>query len=142
MRFVETVGRSRAAGWGMLLGGLAQLVPILSFSDWTEPLRVYRVGRYASLSIPIGWLLIALAMVVFGIWTIRNAPHRPRITTTPEQLRERIATKPVPFWVCLHCHSFMDVNLTGECLECHSRVDCLEVASEGDRRTALTALGR
>ena len=92
---------------------------------------------------PFGMLggLLIFSVGVVGYRRGAQRVHAPSGMSL-EALRSDVETRDLGFWVCTRCRVVMPRNLTGECLECGSGVDCLEVATDDDRRMALSAIPR
>lgn len=88
---------------------------------------------------PLGLLVFAAGLVGLRRGLAR-APPKPVMPL--HALRTLVEAEPLGFWVCIRCRVLMPRNPTGECLECGSGVDCLEVATEADRSIALAAIPR
>jgi hypothetical protein len=92
---------------------------------------------------PFG-ILGGLLVFAAGLVGYRRGVEKARV---PEgmplaALRTMVEAQALGFWVCTRCRVIMPRTLTGECLECGSGVDCLEVATETDRKVALAAIPR
>lgn len=92
----------------------------------------------------LGVGILGAVIVVMGIVGLRRGIERARKPPgmSLAALRSVVETQELGFWVCIRCRVLMPRNLSGDCLECGSKVDCLEVATDEDRRTALSAIPR
>lgn len=92
---------------------------------------------------PFG-ILGGLAILAAGVVGFRRGVEKARkaVGMPPGELRRLVESRELGFWVCTRCRVVMPRNLTGDCLECGSGVDCLQVASEDERRIALAAIPR
>jgi hypothetical protein len=108
--------------------------------DVDEIFTVSRDPRGHS-TMPVVLLLIGIILLLLGGWSIRAGRNKLVIHMRRVELRAELERRELPFWVCLRCHNFMPRCPINACIECDSTVDCLEVASERDRVSALTAMG-
>jgi hypothetical protein len=92
-------------------------------------------------TMPIWLVLVGVVLLLFGGWSLRAGRRRVVMHMRRVELRAELERRELPFWVCLRCHAFMPSCPIGACIECDSTVDCLEVGSERDRTSALTAMG-
>ena len=121
-------------GGAMTIGlGVALVVAGLVVWDFVE------YGHIPAMS--YGLWFFGVSLVGTGIMGIRWAKPKVEPLMSRAAARVLLETKAPPFWVCLHCYSFMERNLVGECLRCNNTVDCLEVADESDRTIAISAMG-
>ncbi|MBC8073067.1 MAG: hypothetical protein IAG13_32390 [Deltaproteobacteria bacterium] len=108
--------------------------------DVEELFTVSRDPRGHS-TMPVVLLLTGIILLLFGGWSIRAGRSKVVMHMRRVELRAELERRELPFWVCLRCHHFMPSCPINACIECDSTVDCLEVASERDRTSALVAMG-
>jgi len=134
----KNIGR----GGGVVLtviGGLLMVVGVVMMSSTGEG-GVDRFGNAAGGPVHLAVLLLGLVLTLIGVLAIRSAPRGPTQVMTRAEALAQLATHPLPFWICARCHFFMDRNYGTGCTECGATVDCLEVATEADRKTATSAM--
>lgn len=138
VRSIDPFGQGRFGGVVFIGIGVAMLVAGILLE--TTQIGVGYDGRLAG-AIPIAMLCFGPVAIAFGIWSYRAAPGAAKLAMSRADAKALLASKPLPFWFCQSCHAFMAAAAGGRCVECGSAVDCLEVASEADRRTATTSFG-
>lgn len=136
VRSIDPFGQGRFGGVVFIGIGVAMLVAGLLLE--TTPIGI-GYDRGLAGAIPIAALCFGPVAIAFGIWSYRAAPGSPKLAMPRADAKAMLASKPLPFWFCQSCHAFMAESAGGRCVECGSAIDCLEVASEGDRRTAMTS---
>lgn len=88
-------------------------------------------GSVPAVVIAMGWMAFRRAQQA------RIVPHMSRAA-----LRGLVENQPLGFSVCARCCVIMPGNLLGSCTSCLSPAECVIVASEADRKTALAAIPR
>jgi hypothetical protein len=138
VRGIDPLGQGRFGGVVLMLVGAAMLVAGLLLE--TTPIGV-GYDRGLAGAIPIAALCFGPVAIAFGIWSYRSAPANAKLAMSRADARALLASKPLPFWFCQKCHAFAAESAGGHCVECGSAVDCLEIATEADRRIATSAFG-
>ncbi len=96
------------------------------------------VDRYGA--IPLGMLTFGAAAVFAGVLSIRSAAPALEVRMPKAAARELVGRMRIPFGVCTACHAVLEGRALG-CRECGSMEHWVAVGREGDRGTALAALG-
>ncbi len=131
------VGGVIALALAALLGGSGWYVMSLKMSgggsEWffVAPLALVLGGAFA---------LTAIYLLVTGGGVFAADP---RFAPLPvDQLLEKMAQQPRPFFVCVDCKVVLPFEVAvGRCPRCNSASSCLEVANDDDAKTVRAALG-
>ena len=129
-------------GGGAIIALIGMLLTIVGVGMMTSSGAggVDRFGNAAGGPVHIAVLLLGLVLVLIGVLAVRAAPKGPTQVMTREAALAELANHPLPFWICGRCNAVMERNFGTGCTECGSTVDCLEVATEADRKTATAAM--
>jgi hypothetical protein len=119
-------------GGGIVLAIVGLLLTVVAFGMMSS-------GQSTG-TIRLAVLMLGLALALIGVLAWRAAPKGPEQVMTREAALAELASHPLPFWICARCHAVMERNFGTGCTECGSTVDCLEVSTEADRKTATAAM--
>lgn len=119
----------RPGGVVAVLLGLAALVG-----------AVYMVQQGWAAWLFVGAAAFGVAFVFAGVSAIRSAAPAVVEVMSKDELKRRIDDRRVPFSICVRCHAIVDGLAIG-CTACGSIVDCVQVATEGERSMGRAAVG-
>ena len=130
-------------GAGLVATGVWGTEWLTAAGIWSAPRGQGLVGGTLALCV------VGLGCVALGAGALFGS--HARVRTELEAIGERVAQPradaagvarqhPLPFWVCSECR-VVEAGLSACCMRCGKTVAFVQATDEGERRTAVTALG-